>query len=375
MANILDYLRWRSDLTLWQYPLCEVDNLVLSQLANLRWEKILQTDEQPTLGDLWPRIEGCDFVQGITANDDRQLLSLTSQSERFRHTCVCDYVHTPNEQEDKAFSAVTFLLCDDSVFVSFRGREGKQMGWKEDFDFCLPTPTPSQLQAQRYLRNMLEAFPTYPFYVGGYSKGGNLALYAAATLPGKMQHRLKAVYSYDAPGLSDTIFLSENYKRLELILHAFVPQSSIIGMVLTHPNVYTVVRSNSISVLQQNPYTWQVEQRKFVREKKLHSSSVYIERVLKKWLSEMDDDHRRGFVKSLFDVLESTEAKTFGKDFWMVILHNPKEIIATIKGIDSNTRQMLTATILAIANVATQYLEPQGEENEKISRMEDKKNG
>ena len=58
MANILDYLRWRSDLTLWQYPLCEVDNLVLSQLANLRWEKMLQTDEQPTLGDLWPRIEG-----------------------------------------------------------------------------------------------------------------------------------------------------------------------------------------------------------------------------------------------------------------------------------------------------------------------------
>ena len=49
MANILDYLRWRSDLTLWQYPLCEVDNLVLSQLANLRWEKMLQTDEQPTL--------------------------------------------------------------------------------------------------------------------------------------------------------------------------------------------------------------------------------------------------------------------------------------------------------------------------------------
>ena len=162
---------------------------------------------------------------------------------------------------------------------------------------------------------------------------------------------------------------------LQKVSDAFVPQSSIIGMVLTHPNVYTVVRSNSISALQQNPYTWQVEQRKFVREKKLHSSSVYIERMLKKWLSEMDDDHRRGFVNSLFDVLESTEAKTFGKDFWMVILRNPKEIITTIKGIDSNTRQMLTATILAIANVATQYLEPQGEENEKISRMEDKKNG
>lgn len=38
VGNILDYLRWRSDLTLEQYPLCEVDNLILSQLAYLNWD-------------------------------------------------------------------------------------------------------------------------------------------------------------------------------------------------------------------------------------------------------------------------------------------------------------------------------------------------
>ena len=189
------------------------------------------------------------------------------------------------------------------------------MGWKEDFDFCLPTPTPSQLQAQRYLRNMLEAFPTYPFYVGGYSKGGNLALYAAATLPGKMQHRLKAVYSYDAPGLSDTIFLSENYKRLELILHAFVPQSSIIGMVLTHPNVYTVVRSNSISALQQKSLHLAGRTEKVVRKRNCIAVSVYIERMLRSGCPRWMTTTAAVLLILLFDVLESTEAKTFGKDF------------------------------------------------------------
>lgn len=374
MGNILDYLRWRSDLTLWQHPLNEVDNLVLSQLASLRWEEGLAPDEQPTLRELWQRMEGRDFAQGITANDDIQLLLLTSQSRRFGDVRICHYVHEINMEENMQFAAVTFLLNDESIFVSFRGTDGTIVGWKEDFNLCLPTPIPSQLQAQRYLRNMLETYPNHLVYAGGHSKGGNLALYAAATLPKKMQHRLKAVYSNDAPGLHETIFLSDEYKRLELILHSFVPQSSVIGMLLMHSKVYNVVRSNSISVLQHNPYSWQVEQGKFVREKKLHSSSIYIEKVFKKWLSEMDNDHRRQFVNTLFEVLEATEARTFGNDLWVGILRNPKEIIASIKGIDSDTRQKLTATILALANAATQYEDKHGEGNMKNIDMEDEEN-
>ena len=33
MANLLDYLDWRGDLTLAQAPFCEVDNLILSELS------------------------------------------------------------------------------------------------------------------------------------------------------------------------------------------------------------------------------------------------------------------------------------------------------------------------------------------------------
>ncbi len=35
MGNIISYLKWRGDLTFAERPFCEVDNLVLSELAYL----------------------------------------------------------------------------------------------------------------------------------------------------------------------------------------------------------------------------------------------------------------------------------------------------------------------------------------------------
>ena len=43
MANILDYLDWRGDLTFEQSPFNEVDNLLLSQLVYVDLEGIVVT--------------------------------------------------------------------------------------------------------------------------------------------------------------------------------------------------------------------------------------------------------------------------------------------------------------------------------------------
>ena len=114
-------------------------------------------------------------------------------------------------------------------------------------------------------------------------------MYAAATQTESLQQRLIAVYSNDAPGLSDAVFESQGYQRLLPILHAYVPQSSIIGLLLMHPQDLTIVSSNSVSILQHNPYTWQVERGTFVREQELQASSVYIDRVTRSWLSGLDE--------------------------------------------------------------------------------------
>ncbi len=345
-------------MTLAQVPFNEVDNLVLSQLAMIRWEALPIPDEKPRLGALGSSLSAEAFKPGITQKDDRQLLALTAGSPRFGEALVLHYVHELDEEEDKQFSATSFLLPDNTMFVSFRGTDGTLVGWREDFNLSLLQPIPSQLQARNYLAQVMNAYPSLSFRVGGHSKGGNLAMYAAATQTESLQQRLIAVYSNDAPGLSDAVFESQGYQRLLPILHAYVPQSSIIGLLLMHPQDLTIVSSNSVSILQHNPYTWQVERGTFVREQELQASSVYIDRVTRSWLSGLDEAQRKQFINTLFDTLEATEAKSIGKDLWLNALRNPKAIVNAMQGLDAETRQKLAETLSALGNAAARHIRP-----------------
>ena len=44
MANIIDYIKWRGDLTLEQSKFNEVDNLILSRFSYLPFDKIIKED-------------------------------------------------------------------------------------------------------------------------------------------------------------------------------------------------------------------------------------------------------------------------------------------------------------------------------------------
>ena len=44
MGNILDYLDWRGDLTFYQSPFNEVDNLLLSQLPYIDFSGIVKNE-------------------------------------------------------------------------------------------------------------------------------------------------------------------------------------------------------------------------------------------------------------------------------------------------------------------------------------------
>ena len=50
MANIMDYLEWRGDLTFAQSPFNEVDNLILSELVYVEFAGIVPS---PGKGSQW----------------------------------------------------------------------------------------------------------------------------------------------------------------------------------------------------------------------------------------------------------------------------------------------------------------------------------
>ena len=137
MSNLLDYIEWRGDLPMEAVPFGEVDGLILSQLAYIRWEEAGLGDQGVFLREMLPMIHDGLFKTGITADDDKKLLPAAAESARFGDIRIGHFISEFDAGEEKQFAAATFLLPDGTVFLSFRGTDGTQIGWKEDFNMAL----------------------------------------------------------------------------------------------------------------------------------------------------------------------------------------------------------------------------------------------
>lgn len=212
-------------------------------------------------------------------------------------------------------------------------------------------PVPAQEAAAEYLR-AAAARCDGPIRVGGHSKGGNLAMYAAATVEDAVRDHVVAVYNNDGPGLSDRIDAKALYDRIGDRLHSFVPQSSVVGMLLSHPDRYEVVRSDSVSILQHNPYSWQVEGPGFVRAPGLSRDSARFEAAFRRWLSEVDEAERAVLVDTLFDILGAADARSFGRDFWAHLVRNPRAVLSAIQNVDPDARRRIMKMLASLAAAA-----------------------
>ena len=363
MSSILDYLRWRGDLPLASIPLGEVDGLILSQLSMLFWEEGLGAGGSETLKSLGGILQGKPFSVGYTAENDVKLLEAVAGSERFGGIVLSDYEHAFDDEAGIQFAAVTLRLPDNSVFVSFRGTDNTLVGWKEDFAMTYSRSVPAQEAAAMYLRRIAGRYPGR-LYAGGHSKGGNLAMYAAAHLEEGQRARIAQVYNNDGPGFNDSAFARDIYGKIQGQLLSFVPQSSVIGMLLNHPEDYEIVASDSIGIWQHDPYSWQVEGPRFVRRPALAGDSVYVQNVVRRWLSEVEEEERCLFIETLFQVLKSTDARSFGKDFWLGLFTHPGAVLASIKDIDPESRRRINRVWAELAKAAVRR---EGKEEKPLS--------
>ena len=95
----------------------------------------------------------------------------------------------------KQFSACVFELGNGTLYVAFRGTDSSIVGWKEDF--MMRSAARSPRRSRRALSDRAGWPLAGPIMVGGHSKGGNLAVYAAANVPSEIQERITVVYSHD----------------------------------------------------------------------------------------------------------------------------------------------------------------------------------
>ena len=166
---------------------------------------------------------------------------------------------------------------------------------------------PSQREAAAYTERMARSGAA--LRLGGHSKGGNLAVYAGARVAPAVQERILRVYSFDGPGMDGETLGSQGYERISARIESYIPQSSVVGMLLHYHPRYTVVRSASLGILQHDAMTWQVKDGDFVRRNDLDMSGRITDEAIHTWLQSMDMDQRRELVDTLYRVVDASRAE------------------------------------------------------------------
>ncbi len=317
MANLFDYLLWRGDVPLQADPFGEADNLVLAELAYTDFHGVVPSDgtEIPLAEarDAYFRLHSPEEVRAYKSFWAKTpfLMDGMASGRRFAGTKLSWYVDEVDQQKESQMSALTFRLPDGSVYVAFRGTDGSLVGWKEDFNFCYLSETEGQRRAVQYLNRVGQAV-SGELTVGGHSKGGNLAVYASAFCDEAVQRRIRRVYTNDGPGFRRDVTESGSYLRILPRIQSFIPDTAIVGLLLTSRARHRVVKSSAVGILQHDGFSWQIQRNRFV-ENRLSAVSEVIGNALGGWLEQMDDEERRSFVSTVFSLFESTGADTFGE--------------------------------------------------------------
>lgn len=330
LANLFDYLYWRGGLSMAAAPFTPVDGLILSWLASMP----LRSPAPATLGEAAARAADGGEAEG----DGLKFLRAMADSPRFRDMELQRLEEKFSESEEMQFAALTALTGDGRAFVAFRGTDATLVGWKEDFNMAFAEEVPAQREAVRFLDQA--AALGIPLRVGGHSKGGNLAVYAAARCSGAAQARVSLVMNYDGPGLNPGVMDSAGYRAVEPRIETWLPEASIVGILLERSPRYHVVRSDAVGPLQHSPYSWQVTPDGFVTVEELSGASLYADRTIRQWLNSMSLADREAFVEALYDIVGATQARTLDEisENWR---QSGWQMLNALDGLDLRTKSML----------------------------------
>lgn len=352
MSNILDYLDWRGDLTFEASPFCEVDCVILARLSYIAFDNIVPNDFFSSISikeaaDKY--LSTPDAAAKVYISQDIDLLIKLAKSQRFKDLKLCGYVNQIDLETQKQFSVLTINLRDDWHFTSFRGTDNTLVGWKEDFNMCFG-PVPSQRLAVEYLNRVGRSI-SGNIVVGGHSKGGNLAVYAGAFCEKAIQEKITTVYNFDGPGFHDEVLETERYQQVCQRIKTFVPQSSVVGMMLGHGESFVIVHSGESGLLQHDVYSWEMERDRFSYVQAVTNSSRFVDSTLKHWLAEVEPEQRERFVDAVYAVLLETNAKTV-KEVSENKFGNGKILLRALKKLEEEDRKAVLQALRALARCA-----------------------
>ena len=358
MANMHDYLRWRGDLSFGERPFNDVDNLVLSTLCYLDFAGIVPGE--------WERggislAHACQRLLDKAGNDispyvrslaqvDASFVQLMAWSRRFGSATLRAYVDEVDDARALQFSALQVDLPDAGTYVAFRGTDSTLVGWREDFITSFQV-TEAQHEARRYLERAIERVGDHPVMVGGHSKGGNLAEYAATRCVDGLRWRITRVYTNDGPGMAPEVMRADSREVLGRRLVRIVPSYSVVGMLFAREgDKRTIALSSGTGIGQHDPTTWQVTAVGFEEQADLLPDCKVVNQAIASWAEGLSLDERAEVTKEVFDALGAGGARTFAE-----VTASPEslqKVLAALDSCDEQTRRVARALVDSVIDTS-----------------------
>ena len=356
MGTILDYLKEYGDYTLEEKAFDEVDSLVLCQFAYLKFDGLV-----PAVGEDKPVVnlyelkymENYDhlYADERYREDNTALYLGMYHSKRFRNLKIYNYVNQIDLETETQFSAVTFRLPNGICYVAYRGTDETIVGWKEDLNLAFSEPVEGQRLSVEYLNQAAKTI-NGSFYVGGHSKGGNLATYAGMNCDEKVRQRIMAIYDHDRPGFRPEVKARSAYDEIADRIHKTIPRSSLVGMILYSDGVYRVVESKTIGLAQHNPYTWLVKDDHFQIVDEVYAGRKFLDESLNQWILSLTQEEMHTFVDTFYQVILASETDNL-IDFTANWFQSIQKISAALKKIDPQTGKAIVQIMKSLFEITS----------------------
>ncbi|MCM1088844.1 MAG: DUF2974 domain-containing protein [Muribaculaceae bacterium] len=359
MGTMMDYIKEYGGYTFMEKPIGEVDSLIFAQLSYLKFDGLVPeagTDGgMVTLETLKEREDYDNLYADERFREQNTALYLAmANSRRFQTLKLGNYVNKIELDKETQFSAVTLQMEDGAFYIAYRGTDETIVGWKEDLNLAFSEPVPGQIMSVEYLNQVAKEITT-PFYMGGHSKGGNLAVYAAMNCKKEIQDKIKIIFNHDGPGFRPEVKERCGYCDIEDRVYRTVPHSSLVGMILYAEGSYRVVESKNIGLTQHDPYSWLVEKDAFRVVKRVYSHNMLVDTALNDWILSLSQEQMHIFVDTLYEVVLASETDNL-IDFTANWKRSIQGILEAVKNVDAENLQIMGDMLKKLFEMLSQHI-------------------
>ena len=357
MKNMLDYIKEFGHVSFEERAFSEIDALVLTELEYLPLEKVVPSDEN---GENFVTVkEIAEYMQEhkqelfdenpmMITQERHEVSQVIADAPRFQSLKFFGVVSEWDKDTTKQFAAVTVEVEPSVRLVVFRGTDETLIGWKEDFLMTYSPLVAAQTDAKEYLAKQASLFDG-DLMVSGHSKGGNLAIYAAATQEEDVQLRIVDIFCFDSPGLYRSVLETKGYQNIVPLAMRYIPQDSLVGLMLESEVPYVIVKSNATGAMQHSAMTWEIEDGQFIKMEKLTKNSQLNDQTLKKWTESVSDEELELFWNVFFELLFTVGIDTIN-DLYGQFMHYVQEFLKAAGEMDEEKREVLTRVALLLVS-------------------------